>query len=98
MIYAVVCDYTFDYDCRVKLFADYEKAKEYLQKDWENTFNLELNESVLDMDECYHEDDYAQIKWGFDDNQIQSWKIVECSVSENEKEELINEMMELLLR
>ena len=65
MKYAVVIYQNFDADCPVYLFDDYEKANKYLHDIWENCYNIELAESIVDIDEkeTYHEDDFAQIKW-----------------------------------
>lgn len=79
--YAVVVYYTFDSETCVYLFDTYEKACNYLQKMWEYCFNSEIanNESEIDFDMTYHEEDYAQIKWNGNDNPMRIWQVTGVS-------------------
>lgn len=65
MKYGVVVYYSFDPDVTIYLLDDYAKAQQYLHDLWEEGYNQELAESLIDIDEeeTYHEDDYAQIQW-----------------------------------
>lgn len=63
-MFIVVINYSFDPEVDVEVFKKYEDAAEYLQKAWEDYYNAELAlGSILVEDECYHEDDFAQLKW-----------------------------------
>lgn len=63
--YAVIMYHSFDTDTPVYLFDSYEKAKEYLHNLWQDYYNTELAESVVEINEneTYHEDDFAQVQW-----------------------------------
>ena len=65
MKYGVVVYCNFDTDVTIYLLDDYAKAQQYLHDLWEECYNQELAESLIDIDEeeTYHEDDYAQIQW-----------------------------------
>lgn len=62
---AVVVYHSFDEDCPVYPFDDFEKAKEYLHDMWQYSYNQELANSItpIDEEETYHEEYFAQIKW-----------------------------------
>lgn len=79
--YAVVVYYTFDSETCVYLFDTYEEACNYLQKMWEYCFNSEIatNESEVDFEMTYHEEDYAQIKWDGNDNPMRIWQVTAVS-------------------
>ena len=63
-MFAVIETYNFDPTASVCLFQEEEEAVAYLQWLWEDCYNEELaNGNELDESECWHEDDYAQIKW-----------------------------------
>lgn len=60
----VVMTHNFDPDNGIYKFQDEETAKEFLLWLWEDYYNTEIAEgSYLDEDLCYHEDDYAIVKW-----------------------------------
>lgn len=65
MKYAVIINYSFDADITIYVLDDHVKAQRYLHDLWEECYNQELAESLIDIDEqgTYHEDDYAQIQW-----------------------------------
>lgn len=70
--YVVVVQHTFCdemtvYDCG----KEYDKAKDSLEEIWTEYYNEELrNNSDLDEDGCYHEDEYACVTWadGYETN------------------------------
>ena len=68
MKYLVVVYCSFDPQCPVYPFDNYEKAKEYLHDLWQYSYNEELANSYIPIDELetYHEDDFAQIKFADD--------------------------------
>lgn len=62
--YVVVKTHNFDPETEAAKFDDYRKATAYLQWFWEDYYNDEMGEdSDLDEDECYHEEDYAKVQW-----------------------------------
>ena len=66
MKYLVIMVHNFENDTPAYEFQEweYEKAKEYLQKMWEDYYNTEIAEgSWLDESRCYHEDEYAVVTW-----------------------------------
>lgn len=80
--YAVVETHTLYPETKVYLFTDYKKACEYLESMWQHFYNMSLAtnpEEEIDEDNTYHEEDYAQIKWGYEDNNIRRWKVEEIS-------------------
>lgn len=81
-MHAVVVFYSFDPETCVYLFDDYKKACDYLEAMWQHCYNCELaDESNIDEDGTYHEENYAQIKWGDEDNalRIRIWQVVPTS-------------------
>lgn len=64
--YVVVVKHSFDrsvavYDCGNQ----YDKAKNFLRKIWEEYYNEELdNNSDLNENGCFYEEEYARITWG----------------------------------
>lgn len=80
MRYAVVVYYTFDPESNVYLFDDYKKACDYLEVMWQHCYNLALKDEYnIDEEGTYHEEDYAQLKWGNSDNCYRIWQVVEVS-------------------
>ena len=79
--YAVVVYYTFDPETYVYLFDDYKKACDYLEVMWQHCYNEELaiDENNINEDGTYHEEDYAQIKWGDEDNCMRIWQVTSIS-------------------
>ena len=73
--------YTFDPETCVYLFDTNEEACDYLQKMWQYCFNSEIatNESEIDFEMTYHEEDYAQIKWNGNDNPMRIWQVTTVS-------------------
>lgn len=79
--YAVVVYYSFANESCVYLFDTYEKACSYLEAMWQYCYNAELAENPerIDEDGTYHEEAYAQIKWGNEDNCIRAWEVTAVS-------------------
>lgn len=48
---------------------------------WQHCYNTELAERPENIDEegTYHEEDYAQIKWGDEENCMRIWQVVGAS-------------------
>ena len=75
-MYYVIMSHNFDAQTCIYEFEEYDKAIAFLHWDWENYYNEELSEgSGLDEEECYHEDEYAQVKW--EDGCQTEWNLVE---------------------
>lgn len=80
MKYAVIVYYTFEPESLVYLFDDYKKACDYLEAMWQYCYNDALaNADNIDEDGTYHEDDYAQIKWGDEENIMRIWQVTNVS-------------------
>lgn len=79
MKYVVTVYYSFDPETVVYLFDDYKAACEYLGKMWQYCYNSELaeNEENVDIEESYHEEDYARIFWKDGGSRI--WQVVGTS-------------------
>lgn len=56
---------SFEYDTPAYTFAEYNKAKAYLHKLWQDCYNTEIaeNSEKLDEQQCFHEDEYAKVTW-----------------------------------
>lgn len=69
-MYIVIVKHSFDEETPAYPFNDYDKARAYLHKLWEDFYNTEIeeNEENLNKKECYHEDEYAKIKWNNDND------------------------------
>ena len=63
--YVVVMTSNYDLPIDVTGFDEYDKAKAYLHWIWEGYYNdvIVNNDDVL-VNDCYHEDEYAQVVWG----------------------------------
>ena len=60
---------TMDSDVQVYPFTDYEKAKKYLHKIWDNAVIQEISlEQQLDLENTYAEDEYAKLTWADGDH------------------------------
>lgn len=79
MKYAVIVYYTFDPESNVYLFDSYETACDYLEAMWQHCYNLGLEDNDFDEDGSYHEEGYAQIKWGDSDDCYRIWEVVGVS-------------------
>ena len=81
MKYVLVITNTDTPDINVFLIDDYDKACKYLESIWEDAYNYELaTGSIINKDETYHEEAYAQIKFGEvgeDWNTVKRFQIVE---------------------
>ena len=63
-IYHVTMACSFDIETSIWKFENYEKAKAFLHWKWEEYYNGELaNQSCMNKDKCYHEENYARITW-----------------------------------
>ena len=63
--FAVVRTTNFSDECEITLYDTYDEAKDGLQNLWQDYYNEEIaeNGNALSEDECFHEDEYAQVKW-----------------------------------
>ena len=64
IMFCVIMYHSFDADTPVYVFPTYEKAKKFFDRTYENYLNEEIaNNSELDMDNCFHEDEFAKVTW-----------------------------------
>ena len=76
-MYEVIVFYSFDPETCVYLFNSYKEACDYLEKMWKYCYNCEIEfGNDINRNESYHEEDYAQIKWNSNDNDVRIWKIL----------------------
>ena len=75
--YAVVVTYSFDPDVPVRLFKEYDEARDYLKADWEKEVKIDTEENEWDTDyEISAEGDYARITNRFADrDDVTEWRI-----------------------
>lgn len=79
--YAVIVYYSFVPESVVYLFDDYNKACEYMKNMWQYCYDSELieNEESVDQNGSYCNENYAEIKWGDEDNRTRIWQVVGTS-------------------
>lgn len=64
MKYVVAKIHNFNPETECIKFESYEKAKAYLHWRWESYYNEEIaNNSELNEEFCYHEDEYGRVQW-----------------------------------
>ena len=65
-MYGVIKTNNFDFeDIELNVFDTEEEAVEFLENDWQQYYNIELEESMIPVlkEQCYHEDDFAKVEW-----------------------------------
>lgn len=75
-VYAVV-RYTFDAGQAVQvfLFSDLDEAVEWLENDWSDFYNRSLTDGLADEENCWHEEECAQVHW--EDDYTIIWRITD---------------------
>lgn len=74
--YAVVSTYNFDSETHCYLFDTEAEAIEFLEKYWQWSFNLALDDDNFNEELSYHDERYGRVSWGYDGEDVREFQVV----------------------